>query len=388
MTIPILRLKRRSPAPRALRGHPWVYAGEVENGLPADRAGEGVALVDARGRALGMGLYNPHSKIVWRRYTTEAGLPWGAEFWTAAIARAAARRQPDESYQRLVWSEADDLPGLVVDRFGEVLVVQALTLGIDRALEGLTSTLCTQWEPREVLFRNDAPSRRLEGLGAEVRTLSGRALEPAWHTIDGVDYWLDLANAQKTGFYLDQRSEHQRIGGLAAGRRVLDVFCNQGAFALQAARGGAESVTAIDISAGAIEQARRNGERAGCAIEWIEANAFDWLTAHAGAQRYGLIILDPPSFAPNRRAVEGALRGYKQLHLRALQMLEPGGVLATYSCSQHIDRETFLENLAEAAADVGRPVRLLELTGQPPDHPVRLGFPESAYLKGAIVLAE
>jgi len=365
-----------------------VYAAEVEEMLPESLAGTGVALVDARKRPLGMGIYNPQSKIVWRRYSRGPGIAWDAEWGERALQRAVARRSEAERYQRLVWSEADGLPGVVVDRYGGVLVVQALTLGAERILPSLLDGLGRRFDPSEIIIRNDAPSRRLEGLDAEVRTLSGRALPAAWHRIDEVAYWLDLEHAQKTGFYLDQRVQHRLIGARANGKRVLDLFCNQGAFALQAAAAGAREVVALDSSDAAIALAQRNAERAGASVHWVVDNAFDWLTANAADERFDLIVLDPPSFAPNRRAVEGALRGHKQLHLRALQMLAPGGQLATYSCSQQIGRERFYETLESAARDVGREVRILEETGQPADHPVLLGFPESAYLKGLIVAAD
>jgi 23S rRNA (cytosine1962-C5)-methyltransferase len=383
-----LKLRHRSPPPRALRGHPWAYAGELETLPVAAQAGQGMELLDARGRSLGMGLVNPQSKIVWRRYSREPGVLWDRSYLAKALDRAAARRGGLDSHQRLVWSEADDLPGLVVDRFEDLLVVQALTLGVELALPILLELLEERHRPREILLRNDAPSRRHEGLEAEVRTRSGATLSPGWQTIDGIDYWLDLAQAQKTGFYLDQRDEHRAVARWAPGRRVLDMFCNQGAFALQAAKAGASEVIGVDISAPAIAAAQGNAARAGLEIDFVTANAFDWMTAKAKTERFDLIVLDPPSFAPNKRAVEGALRGYKQLHLRALQMLAPGGVLATYCCSQNVSSQVFFDNLASAASDAHRAVRLERITGQPADHPVRLDFPESAYLKGAIVIVE
>lgn len=381
--LPTLQLKQGSRRPRVLSGHPWVFVNEVESLLPAECDGTAVGLTTPKGRSLGTGLYNSRSQIVWRRLAG-AEARWDAAYIASALEAALARRS-DETVQRLVWSEADDLPGLVVDRYEDILVVQALTLGVDRVLPEIVQWLRRQIKGvTEVLYRHDAPVRELEGLPLEVRTESGKPLAPRWFQIRGLWYHLDLGVGQKTGYYLDQRDEHERVALLMEGRRVLDAFCNQGAFALQAKSRGAGEVIGIDSSAEALRGAAANAERNRLAVSWIEANVFDWLTANKH-EKFDGIILDPPAFAPQKRAVEGALRGYKQLHLRALRMLSPGGILATYACSQHITRELFLGSLTEAAVDVGRRVQLLEETGQPLDHPVRLGFPESHYLKGLIV---
>jgi len=378
----ILKLKQSAQRARVRCGHPWVFANEVEGLLPEAANGTGVKLVDHRGRSLGSGIYNGASQIVWRRYAHGA-VAWDRAFFEDRIARALARRE-GEPFCRLVWSESDDLPGLVVDRFDAVLVVQALTLAVDRALDAIIAVLRERLDPREVVVRNDAPARRYEGLDENVRTVSGTSLPPGWFRICGIDYRLDLQQGQKTGFYLDQREEHLRVAGHAAGRRVLDAFCNQGAFALQAARAGASAVVALDSSADCIELARCNAERNGLAVDFRRENVFDFFTANRD-ERYDLIVLDPPSFARNKAALEGALRGYKELNLRALRMLNPGGILATYSCSQHVDRVTFIDMLAAAARDAGRDVQLLCQTSQPTDHPVRLNFSESEYLKGALL---
>jgi 23S rRNA (cytosine1962-C5)-methyltransferase len=331
---------------------------------------------------MGMGIFNPASSIVWRRYTREE-LPWGEAYLKAALDRALSLRD-GESFGRLVWSEADDIPGLIVDRFGDVLVAQAVTLAVDQQVSLISELLIKRLNPREILWRNDAPVRRLEGLESQSFTVSGKVLEPFWANIDGVEYYLDLQESQKTGFYLDQRQEHQRIAKLASGRKVLDAFCNQGAFALQCAKAGAKEVVAIDISGEAIERAQQNARHNQLSVEFITANLFDWFSANPQL-RYDLIILDPPSFARNRQAVAGALRGYGELNRRALSMLNKGGILATYSCSQNISRDDFNQVLDKAARDSGRTVCLVRESGQPEDHPIRLNFPESAYLKGSIL---
>ncbi|KAF0093709.1 MAG: 23S rRNA (cytosine1962-C5)-methyltransferase [Puniceicoccaceae bacterium 5H] len=378
-----LRLKAGAKRARVLRGHPWVYVNELESTLPESFNGQAVELEDSRGRSLGMGLYNGRSQIAWRRYTT-GKQPWDEAYIQRALEQALRNRE-DEPYRRVVWSEADDLPGLIVDQYNDVLVVQAQTAGVDASLPMITEQLQALLEPAEVLFRNDAPTRQLEGLKLEVRTLSGKKLAPAWHEIYGLKYYLDLEGSHKTGFYLDQRQEHFKVSTLVEDWRVLDAFCNQGAFGLNCARAGAREVLGLDSSGEAIAKARENAQRNQLDVAFEEVNVFDWLTEHSKEERFDLIILDPPSFARNKASVKGAMRGYKQINLRALQMLNPGGILATYSCSQHVSRELFLDMLADAAHDAGRKVQLLYQSTQPIDHPVRLNFPESEYLKGALL---
>lgn len=376
-----LRAKTRA---RALHGHPWVFARELASPPSPESNGQGVALQDSRGRFIGSGIVNTGSQIVWRRYSRDER-PFDGTFLEEALQRSIDRR-PAGAFRRLVWSEADDLPGLVVDQYDDVLVLQALTLAMDLHLETIIEILRGKLQPREIVLRNDAPSRSLEGLERVQGTFGEDVLEPFEAEIDGIRYRLDLLGSQKTGFYLDQRAEHLRIRGLAKGRRVLDSFCNQGSFALQAKLGGASEVLGLDSSTEAIAQARENAARNGLEATFEEANVFDWFTAHR-RERFGLIVLDPPSFARNKAAVPGALRGYKELNLRALRLLEPGGILATYSCSQHVGRDLFAETLEAAAGDVRRAIVVRDLTRQPGDHPVLLGFPESEYLCGAILEA-
>lgn len=377
-----LTLARTSRRPRVLDGHPWLFAGEVESPLPSRFDGSAVELKSKTGKSLGTGIYNSRSKIIWRRFGA-AGMSWNREYFEAAIDRALARRN-DEPVRRIVWSEADQLPGLVVDQYNHILVIQCLTAAADAQQEEIAMVLNQRLAPREIVFRNDAPSRRHEGLDSKVFTQSGDNLHPDWYEIEGFQYLLDLQNGQKTGFYLDQRKEHIRVGRMASGRRVLDAFCNQGAFALHCARSGSLEVIGLDISDEAIFAARDNAQKNQVEARFTQANVFDWFGKNR-RERFDLIILDPPSFAPNRKATVGALRGYKELHLRALRMLNPGGILATYSCSQHISREAFIDNLSSAALDAGKSARILASTSQPFDHPILLGFPESEYLKGLIV---
>ena len=300
-----------------------------------------------------------------------------------ALESAIARRAPDKA-RRLVWSEADGLPGLVVDQFGEVLVVQALTAGMDQALPLITECLKRLLSPSEIVYRNDAPIRKLEGLEISVSTLSGERAGATWLTLDGIEFFVDLQGGHKTGFYLDQRAQHLRVAALAKGRRVLDGFCHQGGFALHCAKAGAESVLAVDISEDCVKTARLNAGKNQLAVEFAVMNMFDWFTANRN-ESFDLIVLDPPSFARSKKSLQGALRGYKELNLRAMRMLPPGGILATYSCSQNVSPAQFMDMLAQAAGDAKRDFVVLEETGQPADHPVLLTMPESHYLKGAIL---
>jgi 23S rRNA (cytosine1962-C5)-methyltransferase len=387
--MPEVSLKLKSNArARVLAGHPWVFANEVEALVPAEHDGELVDLRDRSGRFLGVGLYNSRSQIVWRRLSRDR-VALDESFLRGALERALERRGGRDlgANRRLVWSEADELPGLVVDQFGDTLVVQIQTLALDRRAQLIVDLLSKLSGAEEIILRNDATIRRLEGLALSVSTRSGRAWEPRWHRIEGFDYWLDLQNGQKTGFYLDQRLQHGAVARHARGRRVLDAFCNQGSFALHAARAGAALVRGLDSAPDAIEQARRNAERNGVAAEFECVNVFD----HFGARReesWDLIVLDPPPFAKSKSALEGALRGYKELNLRALKALAPGGLLATYTCSHHMQDAELRTVLAEAASDARRRVQVVEFCHQPPDHPVLVTMPESEYLRGYLLRAE
>ncbi len=384
---PSLKLKPNARA-RVLTGHPWVFANEVEALLPAEHDGEVVECRDRANRPLGTGIYNSKSQIVWRRLSRDR-VNLDAAYLRARVEQAVARRAPGPT-RRLVWSESDDLPGVVCDQFGDTLVVQIQTLAMEKRAALVSDALADVVKPAEIIFRNDAPIRRLEGLPFEVHTRSGKTWEPRWVTIDGFDYWLDLQGGQKTGFYLDQRAQHAALAKYCAGARVLDAFCNQGAFALHAARAGATEVLGLDSAEDAIAAARRNAERNKVTAEFAEANVFDWFNdpARGIEPQWDVIILDPPPFAKSKSALEGALRGYKEINLRALQRLAPGGVLATYTCSHHMQDAELRGVLAEAAADAKRKLRVLEWAHQPADHPVLVTMPESEYLRGYVVRAE
>ena len=373
---------------RAVAGHPWVFANEVEALLPAEHDGELVECRDRTGRFIGCGIYNSRSQIVWRRLSRDR-MTLDEAWLRGALERAVARRAPDPA-RRLVWSESDDLPGLVVDQYHDTLVVQIQTLAMEKRAALVGDLLAGLLNPAEIIFRNDAPIRRLEGLPMEVHTRSGRPWEPRWLRIGDFDHWIDLQGGQKTGFYLDQRIQHAAVAKYAAGGRVLDAFCNQGSFALHAARAGATDVLGIDSAEDAVAAARRNAERNGVKAEFAVANVFDWFNdpARAVEPRWDLIVLDPPPFAKSRSALEGALRGYKEINLRAVKLLAPGGVLATYTCSHHMQDAELRQVLADVSSDARRKLRVLEWAHQPPDHPVLATMPESEYLRGYVLRAE
>jgi 23S rRNA (cytosine1962-C5)-methyltransferase len=382
-----LKLKPNATS-RVLTGHPWVFANECEALLPVEHDGEVVECRDRTGRFLGTGIYNSKSQIVWRRLSRDR-VALDEAYLRAALEKALARRAGMGEFKRLVWSESDDLPGVVADQFGDTLVVQIQTLAMEKRSAAISDLLAGLTSAKEIIFRNDANIRKLEGLPAVVHTRSGSAWEPRWVKIDGLDYWLDLQGGQKTGFYLDQRQQHAVVAKYAAGRRVLDAFCNQGSFALHCAKAGAASVLGLDSAFDAVGQAKKNADRNGLKAEFTGANVFDWFTAQRdAAPAWDLIILDPPPFAKSKSALEGALRGYKELNLRAMKSLSAGGVLATYTCSHHMQDAQLREVLAEAAADAKKRVHVLEYCHQPADHPVLVTMPESEYLRGYILRVE
>jgi 23S rRNA (cytosine1962-C5)-methyltransferase len=387
MAVPSFKLKPNANA-RVLSGHPWVFANEVEAPLPPECDGEVVECRDRAGRMLGTGICNGRSQIVWRRLARER-VALDEAYIGAALERAIGRRDPG-AFRRLVWSESDDLPGVVADQYGEAVVVQIQTLAMERRAGLVGDLLDGLLHPGEIIFRNDAQIRRLEGLAIETHTRSGKPWEARWAVVDGIETWLDLMGGQKTGFYLDQRAQHAAVARYCAGKGVLDAFCNQGSFALHAGRAGASRVLGLDSAPEAVAAARRSAARNGVGAQFEVANVFDWLNdpANKAGPAWDVVILDPPPFAKSKSALEGALRGYKEINLRAMQRLSPGGVLATYTCSHHMQDADLRAVLSSAAADARRRVRVLEYCHQPPDHPVLISMPESEYLRGYILRVE
>ncbi|HUF80021.1 MAG TPA: class I SAM-dependent rRNA methyltransferase [Burkholderiales bacterium] len=382
-----------NPRSKIFHGHEWVYGTDIRKTFGNPQPGDVIALKDFKDRKIGSGIYNPHSQIVARRFsrrTQDLDLDFFRRRIGQAIARRAAETSIDPGLCRLVSSEGDGLPGLVIDRYDAHLVLQTLTLAMEQRIDLIVEALLAEAVPRplSITARNDSLIRAAEGMGTYVKALFGDIPAPFDVVHGGLSFRVDPGAGQKTGLYLDQLANYALVAGYAAGRRVLDCFTHQGGFALASAMAGAEHVTGIDVSAGAIESARANAERSGLdarRIEFGEANVFDFLKQRdAAGERYGLIILDPPSFARNKRALGDALRGYKEIHLRALRMLDPGGILATYACSHHVDREALREVVVSAAVDAKRSLRQLAAHTQRADHPILPAIPETEYLKGFV----
>lgn len=387
--IAALRLKRGRDG-RAVAGHPWIYQGEL-TALPTDIAPGGIVdVLDSCGRFVGRGYYNPASQICVRILTrTQEAID--ADFFDRRLAEAIALRRrllPDVDALRLVFSESDFLPGLIVDRYGDFLVVQFLTLGMDIRRELLLDLLVRRLEPRAIQERSEAGARRHEGLEPRVGACFGEVPDEVGIQDGGMRCFVDLRGGQKTGYFLDQRENRRAVAGLAGGRRMLDCFCHSGMFGIAAAQAGAVSVLGVDIDPGALRLAERNASlnfvQERCAF--LEANAFDFLRAAAAEGReYDLVVLDPPAFTKSKLRVEQALRGYKEINLRAIKLLAKGGILVTCSCSHHVSPSVFQEVVQAAAMDAGRRLRLLQRRSQAPDHPVLLGIPETEYLKCLIL---
>jgi 23S rRNA (cytosine1962-C5)-methyltransferase len=371
-----------APRARIFHGHEWVYASEVAKTFGDPQPGAVVTLKDFRDRPLGSAIYNPRSQIVARRFSRRSQ-DLDAEFFRRRIGQAAELRTRlgvDPTLCRLVWSESDGLPGLVIDRYGDHFVVQTLTLAFHQRLDLITAALIERFAPASITLRNDSPVLKAEGIEAAIAPLHGAPPGPVRVTVNGLLFETDLADGQKTGLYLDQLENHARVARHAAGKRVLDCFTNHGGFALACAKAGAATVTAVEISESACEATRRNAALNGLEIEVVQANVFDFLKQ--AAPDYDLIVLDPPSFTRNKKSVNDAMRGYKEIHLRALQLLDKGALLATFCCSHHVSRELFTGMIVDAAVDAKRSTRLVETHAQRADHPVLLGLPETEYLKG------
>lgn len=372
------------------RQHPWIYRSEIAEIMGNPAPGDVVDVVDARGRFIGRGYWNPRSQIAIRILTRDLGVKIDEAFFRERLQAALAYRRTvveDTNAYRLVNAEADFLPGLVVDRYGEYLVVQTLTLGVERFKPFIVSLLAEMICPAGIYERNDVSVRELEGLPLTKGILHGTCPAEVPFTEYGLSFWADIANGQKTGFFLDQRENRRAVARYARGARVLDCFCYAGGFTVHAAAAGAAEVVAVDISGAALGFAARHAAANGVAdrCRFVEANAFDYLRSLVAAgKRFDLVVLDPPSFTKTKDAVPGALRGYKEINLRALKLLSAGGYLVSCSCSYHVTEDLFLAAIAAAARDARRELRLVELRRQAKDHPMLLAAPETYYLKCAV----
>jgi 23S rRNA (cytosine1962-C5)-methyltransferase len=376
-------------AKRYQDGHPWIFKSDVVS-PPSVPAGA-VSVTDQAGRPLGTALWSPKSEISLRFVTKQSGAALDAAWWRERIGAAIARRadvlDADTNACRLVHGEGDGLPSLVVDRYDRWLVVQLLSAGLEAFRSEIVEALASLTGVEGILARNDASVRNREGLTRGVEALMGTVPETVEVREHGVKYLAAPHTGQKTGAFLDQREARVLVGRVARGR-ALDVFSYHGSFALHLAR-RADSVRAVDSSASALARVRENAALNGLTnIEPVEADAFDLIREEEKAGvTYDTIVLDPPAFAKNRASISGAIRGYREINLRAMKLLAPGGMLYTASCSYHLPVADFLTMLREAAAHSGRRIIIRALTGQPADHPEVLTIPETGYLKGALLEA-
>ena len=379
-----VKISRRG-AKRIRNGHLWVYRSDVRVADDA-AAGQIVRVADEAGNAVGQAFYSDRSEIA-LRFLATGDETIDREWWRARLRQSAARRAQvarETNAYRLVYSEGDLLPSLIVDTYDDVFVMQTLSQGAEQLKSTLAELLVEEFAPKTIVERNDARVRELEGLDRRAATLYGEAPEEIEINQHGLRFLVSPLGGQKTGAFLDQRENYLAARRVAHGR-ALDCFTFNGGFALHIAA-ACESVLGIDISAEAIAGAGRNADLNGARnVEFRTANVFDAMREfEAGGERFDTVILDPPAFAKNRASLAAAARGYKEINLRALKLLNPGGVLVTGTCSYHVSEEMFLEIIADAALDARRRVQLVEQRGQSSDHPVLLGMPETHYLKCVI----
>ncbi len=378
---------RRGREQRVLGGHPWIFRSDIER---EDGAADGlpVRVLTSAGRFLAMAVYNPRSQIS-LRILSRRDEPIDGAFIRGRVRRAVdyRRRFADLNSCRLIFAESDGLPAVIADKFGDVIVVQILCLGMERFKADIVDALAQELSPRGVYERNDVPVRELEGLSQQTGLLWGEVPDRVEMQENGVRFLVDVKEGQKTGFFLDQKENRAAIAPFVPGMRVLDCFTHTGSFALHAARYGAAEVTGVDISehacACALENARLNGVEDRVRFEC--ANAFDFLRAHQTAgEQYDVVILAPPAFTKTRSAVEGALRGYKEINLRGMKLTRDGGFFVTCSCSQHVTPDLFRGMLMDAQKDAHVQLRQIEWRTQGRDHPILLSSPETQYLKCGI----
>jgi 23S rRNA (cytosine1962-C5)-methyltransferase len=378
------------------RRHPWVFSGAVDkvDGEPA--SGESVLIKSAEGQPLAVAAYSPQSQIRARVWTFDCSVFVDKEFFGEKIKQAVALRASLPAFHhsnalRLLHGESDGLPGLIVDRYADVLVAQFLSAGAEQWREAILDALAAETGCEAIYERSDAEVRTLEGLAPRAGFARGNREAKRCPIIEhGLHFRVDVEAGQKTGFFLDQRDNRQRVRLLAAGRDVLDAFCYTGGFSIAALAGGAKHVTAVESSAPALEVARENAsansiDSSRISFEQADVFAYQRLLRDRG-QGFDLVILDPPKFAPTAAQAKNAARAYKDINLLALKLLKPGGLLATFSCSGGVSAELFQSIVAGAAVDAGAEAKIIERFGAAADHPVALGFPEGDYLKGLLVV--
>lgn len=370
-------------------GHPWLFRSDIERVSGNPLPGNAIDVHAQDGRFLGRGFFNPNSQITIRMLTRWEE-PITRAFFERRIRQAWAYRQQvaDVNSCRVIFAESDFLPGLIVDKFNDILVMQTLSMGMDHMKETIVSLLQEIIAPRGIYERNDVPVRDLEGLPQQTGFLSEPFDTMVEMRENGVRFLVDVAEGQKTGFFLDQKENRAALAPLVPGKDVLDCFSHTGSFALHAAHYGAKRVTGVDISDHAVACARQNAVLNGYEdhTQFVEANAFDFLRqASDRKDSFDVVILDPPAFTKTRQAIEGAVRGYKEINLRALKLVRSGGFLVSCSCSHHVSQDLFLKTIHDAAVDAHRQVRLVEYRSQAKDHPILLASAETQYIKCAIL---
>ena len=375
---------RKTRETRVRAGHPWIYASEIEKVEGNFENGDIVDVLNFRGGFIGRAFYNPVSQISIRMLTT-IDEPCDREFFKGRIQDAWNYRKNlcDPGSCRLIFSESDFMPGLVVDKFGDYLSVQILSLGMERIRDMIVELLAEVVQPKGIYERSDVPVRRYEGLEQRSGLLWGEVPDQIDMYENGILFNIDIKEGQKTGFFLDQKQNRAALEPFCKDARVLDCFCHNGSFSLHAAKFGARSVLGVDISEDALVVARENARRNGLDNVTFEAhNCFDHLRELTDAgEKFDVVILDPPAFTKSKNTVPSALRGYKEINLRGLKLVAPGGYLVTCSCSQHISTEMFQQMINEAVRDSKKRVRMIEYRTQGFDHPILPASPETKYLK-------
>jgi 23S rRNA (cytosine1962-C5)-methyltransferase len=362
--------------------HPWIFSNEIER-KPEAQAGDIVEIQDRGGAYIATGYYNPRTLIAIRILTFYRSFNLKQRIDNAFAFRK--KHYTDRIY-RIIYSESDGIPGIVADRYNDTLVLQLLTAGVEKMKAELLDHLIRILSPARVLLRNDSPYRKLEGLDQNIEWVFGTPASEEILEMDGMRFWIEYETGQKTGFFLDQRENRKRLQHYGSADSLLDVYAYTGSWSLYGAAAGIEEIIAVDSSEHALQQIARNAELNHCTIRTIASDGAEYLrTMASGEQRFERIVLDPPAFCKSKRHLSAATRAYREINLRAMKCLKPGGLLFTCSCSQPVKPEIFLEIVRQAATASGRQFYLREFLLQPPDHPILVNFPESHYLKCAIL---
>lgn len=379
---PTLRLKPGGRS-KALAGHPWILKSEIETELGQEWSGQSVGATGQQGQLMGTGFYREGARVAWRRFRKDEG-DFDEDFVAKAL-QAALHKRKRTPARRIVWSEADSMPGLVLDQYGKYLVAQITTEGMERNWELVRTVAEKILQPEGIWIRRDASGRKLDGM----EILPGEAVgtvpeKPILVEIAGTEVWVDLRAGQKTGTYLDQQENYGIVAQESGGRKVLDLFCHTGGFALRSARAGAIEVTGVDSSRPSLELARQSAEHHGWKIRWAQEDVTRFLRT-CRKREYDLVILDPPGLVKSRDSAEGGTRVMAELHRSSLKVLSRGGLLATFSCSHRVGSEELLGMVKQVAQEEGRVLQIKTKLEQSSDHPVDLAFPESRYLSGFLL---